>query len=74
MGNDKDSASREPKAVTECLLNDGTITIYDACTTKEAHPDVYDGLIYLGSGVVYSRDGIKQEGKIIHRFYRKPPQ
>jgi hypothetical protein len=58
--------------ITKCLLGDGSVRIYDACTVKTTDPDMYKGVFeYIGTGSIYSINGVKQNSDKPYRFYTR---
>ncbi len=60
------------QTVRLCQLEDGSIVHYDAMSEKgknEYNPDIFQ---YIGSGQVYSINGIRQgKSKNLEYFYRR---
>ena len=56
------------KSIVECKLDGGTILKYDAMGGAE---DTYDPDIFecIGHGVIYSYNGVLQEGKMFGYFF-----
>ncbi len=62
---------RSPKErITIALLENGEKIPYDLCNTKKGAPKHYDGFKYIGSGLIYSVEGIlKKYDKNLRDFY-----
>jgi len=65
----------EKEHITECLLDDGTIIAYDFSSGDRnaySQPEYSNlKLVYLGCGVIYSLDGIRQNSTYKMHFFRK---
>ena len=63
----------EKNHITECLLDDGTITTYDLCgDDRNTYTECGNlKLVYLGCGVIYSLDGKLQNFTYKKHFFRK---
>ena len=67
------------KTITKCLLDDGTLTIYDEAMDldfSKEHPEKLEDLMqnpkrkYLGIGKIYSINGIEQKGFGEYHFFK----
>jgi hypothetical protein len=68
-GNKMDTRNKTKRA----LIN-GEIVKYDALLTDKypEEPDwIKKNFVYLGKGIIYDIDGIKQKGETEVRFYKK---
>jgi len=62
------------RAETKCLI-DGEIVFYDACSSNSslayAKAFYINNFEYIGSGYVYFINGVKNESKTQHHFFKR---